>query len=49
MRKVIYLFVIVLFSQMFFSCTNEMEEDINQIEKHQCDDYGDDDVADEGN
>jgi len=48
MKKVIFLAVIMLtVGSLFMSCTNNMDEEINQIENHQSDDYGEDDVAKE--
>lgn len=49
MKKVIFLLAILLSVSLFTSCTNDMDEEINQIENHQSDDgdWNGDDVDDE--
>lgn len=49
MKKLIFFFAIVLFTQFFTSCSTDIEDETNQIEHHQSDDYGEDDVIDEDN
>jgi len=50
MKKTIFLLAILLSVNLFTSCTNDIDEEgINKIENYQNDDYGEDDVADDGN
>ena len=47
MKKLIYVVIIVFFSQIFFACTNEMDEEL-LIENTQGEgDWGDDDLPDD--
>lgn len=47
MKKLFYVFVIVLFSQVFFSCTNDVEEELQMEQTEQSVDWNGDGIDDD--